>query len=258
LCAGCAARVQVPELAPGPAAQSGAEGRAPFRTPVSHVVPEQAAQQPAQESILYVPDPLERMNRAIYEFNANFDAAVFLPLVRGYEFALPQGVRDGVSNAIDNLNEVPTLLNCLLQGKLRKSGVTLGRFVMNSTLGVAGFLDPASDMGIARQEEDFGQTLGVWGMGKGPYVVLPVYGPSNARDTLGTAVDMVFSYYEMEMIYDAADAGDRNPLRQANTVIRAVDKRARMPFRYHSTGTPFEYDFLRFLYSKKRDLDVEK
>jgi phospholipid-binding lipoprotein MlaA len=69
---------------------------------------------------------------------------------------------------------------------------------------------------------------------------------------------MVFSYYEMEMIYDAADAGDRNPLRQANTVIRAVDKRARMPFRYHSTGTPFEYDFLRFLYSKKRDLDVEK
>lgn len=249
LVTGCATKIQAPELT---------LPRTAFRTPVSHAISPEEADKPATDSFIYVSDPLERLNRSIYAFNAGFDEAVFLPLVRTYEFVLPTPLRDGVSNAIDNLNEVPVLANCILQGKLRKSGITVLRFVVNSTLGVVGLFDPATGMGLARQDEDFGQTFGVWGMGPGPYVVLPIYGPSNVRDTLGTAVEGVFAYYQMEMIYDLASVEDREPVRQANTAIRAVDKRARMPFRYYTTGTPFEYDFLRFLYAKKREVDVQK
>jgi phospholipid-binding lipoprotein MlaA len=233
LLAGCATKVQDPGLRLRPGE---------FRTPVSHAPVPDALKD--KDSILYVHDPLEGFNRAMYAFNAQFDRAVFLPVVDAYEYALPQPVRTGVSNAIDNLNEVPTFANSLLQGSLTKSGRTLLRFVINSTLGVAGLLDVASDAGIRREQEDFGQTLGVWGLDQGPYLVLPVMGPSNVRDTLGSGVDM--------------DIEERNPVRQANTLVRAVDKRARMPFRYFTAGTPFEYEFLRFLYSTKRRLDVEK
>lgn len=247
LLAGCATKVQDPGLRLRPGE---------FRTPVSHAPAPDALKD--KDSILYVHDPLEGFNRAMYAFNARFDRAVFLPVVDAYEYALPQPVRTGVSNAIDNLNEVPTFANSLLQGSLTKSGRTLLRFVINSTLGVAGLLDVASDAGIRREQEDFGQTLGVWGLDQGPYLVLPVMGPSNVRDTLGSGVDMVITYYEMETLYDLMDIEERNPVRQANTLVRAVDKRARMPFRYFTAGTPFEYEFLRFLYSTKRRLDVEK
>lgn len=246
--AGCAT-TNVPK--PNNGLQPGA-----FRTPVSHAPAPDAPL--STDSPLYVSDPMEGFNRTMYALNAEIDRYVLLPAVDVYQKVLPPPLRTGVSNIIDNLNEIPTLANCLLQGDLGKSGTTLLRFVLNSTLGMAGLVDTATGAGLDRQEEDFGQTLGVWGLDQGPYLVLPVLGPSNLRDTLGSGVDMVITYYEMEAVYDMLDVEHRNPVRQGNTLIRGVDKRARIPFRYHTAGTPFEYEFLRFLYATKRRLDVEK
>ncbi|MEF2146001.1 MAG: VacJ family lipoprotein [Desulfovibrionaceae bacterium] len=207
---------------------------------------------------IQVDDPAEGFNRRMYNFNAQFDRYVFLPVVQGYETAVPGLLRRGVSSAVDNINELPTLANSLLQGNLRKSGITLLRFVMNTVMGFGGLLDPAKGAGLVRQEEDFGQTLAVWGVPEGAYLVLPVLGPSSLRDAAGTGGDMIMAYYQMEALYDLASIEDRDTARNVNSGVRALDKRSRMPFRYFSTDSPFEYDFIRFLYMEKRRIDAEK
>lgn len=227
-----------------------------FRAPTSHAVDAETVQRVEQESMLYVYDPAERMNRLTYNFNARFDRAIFLPIVAGYQAVFPRPVRTGVSNFIGNLNEMPSLANSALQADQNKVNVTLIRLVTNTVLGVGGLFDVATDLGFEKQKEDFGQTLSVWGVPNGAYIVLPFYGPSNARDTVGTAGDMVFAYYQMEYLFDLAGISDHALASYVNTGMRAVNSRYEVPFRYYTTDTPFEYDILRFAYTKARLLEA--
>ncbi|PHR62686.1 MAG: VacJ family lipoprotein [Robiginitomaculum sp.] len=138
-------------------------------------------------------DPLAGYNHAMFDANASVDTALIEPFVKGYRDVTPKPIRDGVHNVLDNLRAPTDLMNNVLQGKPGGAAQTLLRFVVNSTIGIAGLFDPATGMGIPLRTEDFGQTLAVWGAGNGTYVVLPFLGPSNVRDTAGLVVD-VFSH----------------------------------------------------------------
>ena len=135
-------------------------------------------------------DPFERVNRAVFSFNETADQYVIKPIAEGYKFVLPEFVRTGVTNFFSNINDVLTGANNLLQGKPANAVSDIGRFFINSTIGILGLFDVASDMGLDKNREDFGQTLGVWGFSDGPYVVLPLFGASNVRDTVGLVVDV--------------------------------------------------------------------
>lgn len=128
-------------------------------------------------------DPWERVNRSTHEFNDALDRALLRPVARGYQRAVPRVVRTGVTNFLSNLAYPTTLVNNLLQGKFGDALSDTARLLLNTTLGLGGLLDPASATGIPRNDEDFGQTLGRWGVPAGPYVVLPLLGPSTLRDT---------------------------------------------------------------------------
>lgn len=128
-------------------------------------------------------DPWERVNRSTFEFNDAVDRAVLKPVARGYQRFVPRVARTGVSNFLNNLAYPTTLANNLLQLKLKDALSDTARLLLNSTLGLGGLLDPATDAGLARNDEDFGQTLGRWGLPAGPYLVLPLLGPSTLRDT---------------------------------------------------------------------------
>ena len=135
-------------------------------------------------------DPWERLNRRVYGFNEAVDAAVLKPVARGYQAVVPEFIRTGIDNMFGNLGDVWSTVNLLLQAK-PKPALEMGmRVVTNSIFGLAGFLDIAEEAGLSRQSEDFGQTLGVWGVGSGPYVMLPLLGPSTLRDTAALPVDM--------------------------------------------------------------------
>jgi len=134
-------------------------------------------------------DPWEPMNRAIFAFNEFADHWLVEPLATGWDTVVPEPVQRGIDHFFQNLSTPRRLANDLLQGKPGKAGNTFGRFLINTTFGLAGFFDPASDAGFPPADEDFGQTLGVWGVPPGPYLVLPVLGPSSPRDTAGLAVD---------------------------------------------------------------------
>ena len=131
------------------------------------------------------PDPYEDFNRQMFAFNEGLDRAVIEPVAYGYRALTNEPIREGVGNFSNNLGEPLTFVNHVLQGKLPDAGATLGRFVVNTTVGIAGVFDPASAMGMQRTNEDFGQTLGVWGVDSGPFIVLPFLGPSNPRDVVG-------------------------------------------------------------------------
>lgn len=146
---------------------------------------------PAQLPSSY--DPWEPLNRKVHAFNNVVDRAIARPLARGYVNVVPRPVRLGVSNFFSNLGQPLTALNALLQGKPGRSGQALGRFLMNSTLGIAGIFDPATDAGLPRRTEDFGQTLGVWGWRNSRYVELPLFGPRTVRDVFGLAGDVPLS-----------------------------------------------------------------
>ncbi len=229
-----------------------------FRTEVSHAPTPDEIKYATEDSYIGVDDPLHKFNRTMYAFNARFDTYVFLPTLSVYKAVVIPPLRKGISNGIDNLNEVPNFVNSVLQAKPKRAVTVLGRFLVNSTLGVLGLFDVATEMGIQKRKEDFGQTLGVWGFDSGPYLVLPIYGPSNVRDTIGEVGDYFITYYEMETIYDLADMDDKDTARNINTGVRALNARSTTPFRYYSTDTPFEYEFIRFLYTKKRELDVDR
>jgi phospholipid-binding lipoprotein MlaA len=138
-------------------------------------------------------DPWENWNRKVYAFNDVLDNNVVKPVAEGYKAVVPALVRTGVTNVLGNIGDVWSVANHLLQGKLQ-DGMEMGmRVIVNTTFGLAGLLDPASEMGLTRRSEDFGQTLGRWGVGPGPYVVLPLLGPSSLRDALSWPVDRVIS-----------------------------------------------------------------
>ena len=194
-------------------------------------------------------DPWEGMNKRIYIFNYHFDRYVFLPVVRGYEWAVPGFARTGVHNFFSNFNDMITMVNSVLQLAPGKFARSTGRVVVNSTIGIFGLVDVATMMDIPRPVEDFGQTLGYWGVGQGPYLVLPFLGPSNLRDGVGLLPD----FYVRSLIQDEVLSDD---VQIATTLLWPVDARSNTSFRYYETGSAFEYRMVRWLWSTKRDLDV--
>lgn len=135
-------------------------------------------------------DPLQPVNRAMYSFNDGLDKVLLKPAAQAYQTVTPEIVDTGISNFFSNLDDVVVLANDILQLKFEQSLSDASRIVFNSTFGLGGLIDVASHMDLPKHNEDFGQTLGYWGLGGGPYLVLPVFGPSNLRDGLGLAVDM--------------------------------------------------------------------
>ena len=205
-----------------------------------------------------VADPWEGFNRRMYRFNFYFDKYLFLPVVSGYEFVTPVFLQERVSNFYNNLAEVKTLTNSLFQLKGTESAKTLGRFVTNSTLGLGGLFDPATKFGLDRQYEDFGKTLGYWGAGSGPYLVLPIFGPSSLRDTGGLAVDSGITYGIYTAIDPFANTDDDFTISAGIETLNAVDTRHQQSFRYYESGYPFEYYMVRFFYHEKREIESHK
>lgn len=134
-------------------------------------------------------DPLEPLNRTIYHLNDGLDKVVLKPVATVYKTVIPQLVRTGVTNFYNNLYDVLTALNNLLQGKVGDAVSDVGRIAINTTVGLAGFIDVATEIGLEKHKEDFGQTLGRWGINSGPYLQVPFFGPSSFRDSLGKLVD---------------------------------------------------------------------
>ena len=202
-----------------------------------------------------ISDPFEGLNRTIYRFNYHLDHKLLFPLIGVYEFVIPELLRKGVSNVFDNLFDITSFINSVLQLSAKKSATMLGRVVVNSTIGVAGLWDPATRMGLNRYEEDFGQTLGHYGVGNGPFLVLPLLGPSNLRDGVGRLVDsIVFS----TLILEPLDINDHVERAAPYYSLLILDTRSKVKFRYFETGSPFEYDLVRFLYTTKRQLDIKR
>lgn len=138
-------------------------------------------------------DPLEGVNRGIYKFNDVADRAIIKPVAKAYKAVTPSPIRKGFNNFFNNLGSLTTVLNDLLQFKFAHAFTDAGRFVINTTFGLAGFIDVASMDNIPNRKEDFGQTLGYWGVGNGAYLVLPILGPSTVRDATGFAIDTATS-----------------------------------------------------------------
>ena len=204
----------------------------------------------AQAPSMYTYDPWEKINRFTYRFNYRFDEAIFFPVANGYR-RIPSPLRAGVHNFFGNLSEVDSSINYTLQLRLRNTLRSVERFVINSTLGLAGFIDVATRLKLPGAATGFGTTLARWGMHPGPYLVLPLLGPSTLRDGFGYLADYgtsyglnVFSLYRGDVSYGLG-------------VANAVDRRANVNFRYYSTGSPFEYETIRFLYVRKELIEDE-
>jgi phospholipid-binding lipoprotein MlaA len=135
-------------------------------------------------------DPIEGFNRAMFAFNEGLDTGIIKPVAQGYDAALPTPVKTGVTNFFGNIDDVFIAINNLLQGKVPEAASDAGRFLVNSTIGILGVIDWASDMGMEKHAEDFGQTFGRWGVGNGAYVVVPFFGPRTVRDTVGLVLDV--------------------------------------------------------------------
>ena len=196
---------------------------------------------PADAPSMYTYDPLEHINRFTYRFNARFDEHVFLPVANGYR-RMPSPVRAGVHNFFRNLSEIPSTANYILQWRLGNSARSLGRFVINSTLGIGGLFDVASKFKLPGEPTGFAATLSTWGMHPGPYLVIPILGPSTLRDGTGFLGDYALQYginiVDLYRGWQSYGVG----------VVNAVDQRANIDFRYYGSGSPFEYETMRFLY----------
>ncbi len=162
-------------------------------------------------------DPIEGFNRAIYGFNEAVDTVLIKPVAQGYDAVLPSPVRTGVTNFFGNIADFFIGVNNLLQGKPDQAVSDLGRLLVNSTVGLLGVIDWASDMGMEKHEEDFGQTFGRWGVGDGAYVMLPILGPRTVRDTAGFVLDFVA---------DPVGNVGHIPTRNTLYAIRFIDVRA--------------------------------
>jgi len=138
-------------------------------------------------------DPLENRNRSIYTFNENLDEAILEPAADGYDYITPKFLQKGFNNFFDNINYPVTIINQLLQGNIGESLQDTLRFTINTTIGVFGLFDPASSMGLTEHDEDFGQTLAVWGVKEGPYLMLPFFGPKTLRSLTGDLTDVLFN-----------------------------------------------------------------
>jgi phospholipid-binding lipoprotein MlaA len=191
-------------------------------------------------------DPFEPVNRGIYKFNDHADNLLIKPAAELYRGRLiPEFVRTGVSNFFSNINDVIVALNNLLQGKLRQAASDVGRIAVNTTVGILGVLDVATDMGLEKHNEDFGQTLGYWGLGSGPYLVLPFLGPSSVRDGIGLIGDI---YSDPRTYVD--------PVRTRNQIFALgfISRRSELleAGRLLEAAALDPYDFLRDAYLQRR------
>ena len=203
---------------------------------------------PAEAPAAKSADPWEGFNRSVFRFNMKADKYLLKPFAKAYVRITPNFFRRGVSNAMSNVLELPSALNGVLQGNLRGAAHDTGRLLVNSTIGLAGLLDVAQYMGLhSRDSEDFGQTLAVWGVKSGPYVVLPILGPSTLRDAFATPVD----WYSDPKTYI-----DHVPTRNTVRTLSVLDTRASlMPLEKSITGD--KYVFMRDVYLQHREFVVK-
>ena len=190
-------------------------------------------------------DPFESLNRVTYSFNSAIDKAVLRPIAKGYDTVAPEPVKIGVSNFYSNLEEVPTVVNDILQGKIYDAFSDLGRFIINTTLGLAGLIDVASDLGFEKHDEDFAQTLGAWGFESGPYLMLPIFGPSSIRGLVRMPVDSYSS-----LTQDVDHISTRNSI----YFMEIVDLRYRLLALDEQLEDALdEYSFVRDAYRMRRE-----
>jgi phospholipid-binding lipoprotein MlaA len=194
------------------------------------------------------PDPWEGYNRAMYSFNRTVDRYTLRPLAKGYVYVTPKFVRKGVTNVFNNVGEVPNILNGVLQGRPGQATKDTGRLLVNSTIGLAGLFDVAKHMGMKPGDgEDFGQTLAVWGVAQGPYIVLPFLGPSTVRDTVALPAD----WYSDPRTYI-----DHIPTKNTSRAVGLLDIRANLlDLERHITGD--EYTFVRDAFLQHRTFLVK-
>ncbi len=194
-------------------------------------------------------DPWETYNRGMQQFNSDFDEALYKPVARGYQAITPEIVDTGVTNFFNNIRDFTSAVNNLLQLKLSRMVSDVGRVVVNSTIGLLGLIDVASNMDMPSYKEDFGQTLGYWGMGPGPYFVLPLLGPSSVRDAIGLVPD----WYTQPIAY----LDDRG-VRWALAILYGIDRRADLlgASKVLEEAALDPYSFTRDAYLQKRRNDV--
>ncbi|MBV7538133.1 VacJ family lipoprotein [Duganella sp. sic0402] len=194
-------------------------------------------------------DPYESYNRAMFNFNDTVDTYALKPVATGYKNVTPQFVQTGVSNFFGNLGDAWTAINQLLQGNGEAGMSDVSRFALNSTLGVLGLFDIASEAGLPKHKEDFGQTLGVWGVQSGPYLVLPLLGPSTVRDTVALPADIAGDIWRYK---------DPVNVRNIGTVVRVVDTRASLldASSLLEDAALDRYEFLRDGYMQRRESQV--
>jgi phospholipid-binding lipoprotein MlaA len=205
---------------------------------------------PADAPSMYTYDPWERFNRFTYRFNARFDEAIFLPVADTYGRA-PRPIRAGIHNFFGNLAEIDSVINYTLQWRLKYGWRSLTRLAINSTIGIGGLFDVATKLKLPGSPTGFATTLAKWGMHPGPYLVIPLLGPSTLRDGFGFLAD-----YGTEYGINVFDLY-RGGVSWGLGTVNAVDQRANISFRYYSGGSPFEYETVRFLYVRRRLIEDE-
>ncbi|MGQ7958075.1 MlaA family lipoprotein [Pseudomonas sp. SP16.1] len=192
-------------------------------------------------------DPWEGFNRAMFRFNDTLDTYALKPLAQGYQKVTPQFLEDGVHNVFGNIGDVGNLANNLLQGKLHDAGVDTGRLIFNTTFGLLGFFDVAKQMGLQKSDEDFGQTLGAWGLQSGPYLVIPFLGPSSVRDAGGKVPDSLLTPYPHM---------DHVPTRNVTRGVEVIDTRASL-LSAEKLISGDKYIFIRNAYLQNREFRVK-
>jgi len=195
-------------------------------------------------------DPLEPVNRVVFSFNNIFDRLVLRPIAVVYRGIVPEFVRNRVTYSLNNLSMPITAVNNVLQGELAKAGISTSRFLINSTVGLLGFFDPASSMGLESKNEDFGQTLTVWGVPSGPYLVLPFIGPSSPRDFTG-----FLSTSLLDPMYQVGGGSTSSSLRTYRMTTGAVDFRSQNieVFDDLQNNSVDHYAAVRSFYSQSRE-----
>jgi phospholipid-binding lipoprotein MlaA len=260
---GCASQVlsirTVPDQTPAADNAAAAANAAAFAEAVaaesaagSAEVPQEAPLlvTPADAPSMYTYDPWERLNRFTYRFNARFDEAIFLPVADTYR-RVPRPIRTGIHNFFGNLAEIDSVINYTLQWRLKYGWRSLTRLAINSTIGIGGLFDVATKLKLPGTATGFATTLAKWGMHPGPYLVIPLLGPSTLRDGVGFLGDYGAEY--------GIDVGGlyRGGVSWGLGTANAIDQRANINFRYYAGGSPFEYETIRFLYVRRRLIEDE-
>lgn len=260
---GCASRVlsirTVPDQTPEADNAAAAANAAAFAEAVAAESVAGSAQEPQEAPPLVTPadappmytyDPWERLNRFTYRFNARFDQAIFLPVADTYRRA-PRPIRAGIHNFFDNLAEIDSVINYTLQWRLKYGWRSLTRLAINSTIGIGGLFDVATKLKLPGTPTGFATTLAKWGMHPGPYLVIPLLGPSTLRDGMGFLADYGAEYgINVAGLY-------RGGVSWGLGTANAIDQRANIDFRYYAGGSPFEYETIRFLYVRRRLIEDE-